>query len=71
MDVIGLPLACRFAEVICSKRQMNPPDLEGVTQALHKTIACILTDNLILITVFCHPIFRLSSYLFLKASKSF
>jgi hypothetical protein len=52
MDVIGLPLPCWFTKVICSKRQMNPPDLKSITEALYKTVASILTDNLILVTIF-------------------
>ena len=46
MDIVGLPLPCRFVHVIGSEGKMRSAVTEGIRKAFNETVPCILTDDL-------------------------
>ena len=46
VDVIGLPLPCRFIQVVGGKDEMGSAVAEGIGKAFHEAIPGILADDL-------------------------
>ena len=46
VDVIGLPLPCRFVQVVGGKDEMGSAVAEGIGKAFHEAIQGILADDL-------------------------
>ena len=46
VDVIGLPLPCRFVQIVGGKDEMGSAVAEGIGKALHEAVSSILADDL-------------------------
>ena len=54
MDIIGLPLPCRFVQIIGGESKMCSAVGESIGKALHKAVSRILTDDLTCISLILH-----------------
>lgn len=54
MNVAGLPLSGRTADVVGRKDQMDLSNGKGIIETLHKTTAGVFADDLILIPILIH-----------------
>ena len=56
MDVIGLPLPCRFIQVVCGKDEVGFALAESIGKTLYEAVPCILSDDLTHVPLIGHDV---------------
>lgn len=64
MDVVGLPLPCRFIQVIGGKDEVGSAVAEGIGKALHEAVPGILPNDLTHVPLIGHDVLSRNSHLY-------